>query len=70
MFVVVNPCPDSNIDPSSGFCFLPHPDNVELEFTSAFTACRDIGMEMAIVNTSEKQTFIKDKGLLTGIQGY
>ena len=68
--LLAHPCPETNIDPSSGVCFLLHPDNTQMEYAAAKTACENINMEIAIIDTSEKQAFINSNNLVSGVKGY
>ena len=71
MFIIylqtAHPCPDSNIDPSSGYCFLLHPDGPTTDYFDAMASCQDISMELAIIDTAQKQNFIQSNDLLTGL---
>ena len=52
-------CPSSNVEPVSGVCFLTDPTLELLTRAEAKQRCLDYGMELAVIDTAEKQTFLE-----------
>ena len=62
-FVAASPCPGVNVDPDSGVCFYVASSSL-YTYSTAQTACSDINMDIAVVDTAEKHTFIESIGIL------
>ena len=64
LFVVTgNPCPPENVEPGSGVCYYVA-GSILYEYADAKTACSNINMRIAVINTATKQTFIENLGIL------
>ena len=67
LFVVTgNPCPTENVEPGSGVCYYVA-SSVLYEYDDAKTACSNINMRIAVINTATKQTFIENLGILDDV---
>ena len=63
IFVAASPCPGVNVEPDSGVCFYVASSSL-YTYNTAQTACSDIHMDIAVVDTAAKQTFIESIGIL------
>ena len=64
IFIVVgNPCPPENVEPGSGVCYYVA-SSILYEYDDAKTACSNINMRIAVIDTATKQTFLENLGIL------